>query len=72
MDNYPENRRIMFVVSMWAEQQYGRSLTWRGSIRTVDGQSLNFTTLTGLNQLLSGLSGWFDPPTTSVEEPSSE
>jgi hypothetical protein len=72
MDNYPENRRVLFLVSMWAEPQYGRSLTWRGSIRTVDSQCLNFTTLMELNQLLSGLSGWQDPPTTSMKEPSGE
>ncbi len=72
MDNNPDHRRVLFVISMWAEPQYGRSLTWRGSIRTIDGQCLNFTTLMGLNQLLSGISGWHDPPTTSIEEPSGE
>jgi environmental stress-induced protein Ves len=68
MDNTPDNQRTLLVLSIWAEMTPGKQLAWRGSIRTIDGKRMSFSTLTGLNRLLSELSGWHDSPMDSSED----
>jgi hypothetical protein len=68
MENSPDNRRTLLVISIWAETIPGKQLAWRGSIRTIDGQRMNFSTLTSLNRLLCELSGWHDSQMDSIED----
>jgi hypothetical protein len=72
MENFPDSRRTMFVISIWSEMIPGKQLAWRGSIRTIDGQRMSFSTLTGLNRLLCELSGWHDSEMDSIEDLCSE
>ena len=50
----------------------GKQLAWRGSIRTIDGQRMSFSTLAGLNRLLCELSGWHDFQMDSIDDLRSE
>jgi hypothetical protein len=68
MENSPDSRRTVLVISIWAEMTSGKQLAWRGSIRTIDGQRMSFSTLTGLNRLLCELSGWHDTQMDSIED----
>jgi hypothetical protein len=70
MDNPLNTPRTVLVLSLWAEMQSGGQLAWRGTIRTVDGQRKNFSTLPGLNRILSELTGWQDASTGFTDEPS--
>jgi hypothetical protein len=46
----------------------GKKPTWRGSLRTIDGQRMNYRTLTELNRLLCELSGWHNAQMDSMED----
>jgi environmental stress-induced protein Ves len=72
MENSPDSRRTLLVISIWAEMVPSKQLAWRGSIRTIDGQRMSFSTLTGLNRLLCELSGWHDSQMDSIEDLPSE
>jgi hypothetical protein len=68
MENSPDSRRTIFIISLWAEMTQGKPPVWRGSIRTIDGQRMSFNTLTGLNRILRELSGWHDPPMDQIDD----
>jgi hypothetical protein len=68
MENYSECHRTIFVISIWAEMIPGKKPTWRGSLRTIDGQRMNYSTLTELNRLLCELSGWHNAQMDSMED----
>lgn len=68
MENSAEDHRTILVISMWAEMIPGKPPAWRGSLRTLAGQRMNFTSLIGLNRLLCELSGWHDPPTDTMQD----
>ena len=72
MEDNPDNRRTLLVLSIWAEMSPGKPPAWRGSLRTIDGQRMSFSTLTGLNRLLCELSGWHDSPMDSLKDLRSE
>jgi hypothetical protein len=72
MENSPDSRRTLLVISIWAEMVPGKQLAWRGSIRTIDGQRKSFSTLTDLNRLLCELSGWNDSQMDSIKDIRSE
>jgi environmental stress-induced protein Ves len=72
MVNSNDSHRTVFVISIWTEMMAGKQLTWRGSIRTIDGQRMNYSTLASLNRILCELSGWQDSPMDSIEDMRSE
>ena len=72
MENSPDSRRTLLVISIWAEMFPGKQLAWRGSIRTIDGKRISFNTLTDLNRLLRELSGWYNPQIDPVGDSRSE
>jgi len=55
-------RRVAYVVSIWCETGQESKLHWKGDLKTVAGQHLNFASLAELNHLLCELGGWIDPP----------
>ena len=68
IENSQDSNRTMLVVSIWVEMIPGNQPAWRGSIRTIDGQHIRFSTLTSLNRLVCELSGWSDPPMNIIED----
>jgi hypothetical protein len=72
MENTQDNSRTIIVISVWAATIPGQQPAWRGSIRTIDGQRMSFSSLTHLNRLLCELSGWEDSPTQQNEDKCSE
>lgn len=67
MENSQDSNRTMLVISIWVEMIPGNQPAWRGSIRTIDGQRMNFCTLASLNRLVCELSGWHDPPKNTIK-----
>ena len=72
MENSADRHRTLLVISIWTETLPGKPPTWRGSIRTIDGQRMNFSTLTDLNRMLCELSGWHDEQMGTIMDLQSE
>jgi environmental stress-induced protein Ves len=68
MENTTDSHHTVFVISLWSEMKAGEQLAWRGSIRTIDGKRICFSTLDDLTRLLCELSGWLDSPTKLIED----
>ena len=68
MENIADSHRTLLLISIWAEMIPGKQPAWRGSIRTVDGQRMNFSTLADMNCRLCELSGWQDPLAGSIKD----
>jgi hypothetical protein len=64
---HPSPRRSWYVISIWAERQPDRPPVWRGSVETVEGERMYFTTLVELNQLLITIGGWTDSEPAPLE-----
>lgn len=68
MENFPDRHCTFLVMSVWMEMTSGKQPAWRGSIRTIDGQRMGFSTLASRNRLVCELGGWYDPPLESKED----
>jgi hypothetical protein len=67
MDN-ASRHSSSYLVSFWVDQSADGVTLWRGVLVTAAGQRLHFSTLTQLNQWLSELVGWQDPPQAGKTE----